>query len=171
MPEVWLRGPLPGIPALLQPVAHALLQAKEEIDQLLGGFPEALLWERPAGVASVAFHLQHIVGVLDRLFTYANGQQLSSIQLTQLKAEGVSNPKCTKEILLHELQEKIDATIEQLSNIEESSLYEHRVVGRQQLPSTKMGLIFHAAEHTMRHAGQLHVTVKVLLHSYQNKER
>jgi len=33
-PEVWLRGPLEGIPPLLQPVAHALLQAREEINEL-----------------------------------------------------------------------------------------------------------------------------------------
>ena len=31
-PEVWLRGPLPEVPALLQPVAHALLQAREEVE-------------------------------------------------------------------------------------------------------------------------------------------
>jgi hypothetical protein len=35
-------------------------------------FPTKLLWERPANVASVGFHLQHLAGVLDRLFTYAS---------------------------------------------------------------------------------------------------
>ena len=30
------------------------------------------------------------------------------------------------------------------------------------LPSTKLGLIVHAAEHTQRHVGQLLVTVRVL---------
>ncbi|WP_315817901.1 hypothetical protein [Paraflavitalea speifideaquila] len=39
LPEVWLRGPLDGIPALLQPVAHALLQAQEELHVLLKDFP------------------------------------------------------------------------------------------------------------------------------------
>jgi hypothetical protein len=39
MPEVWLRGPLPGMPPLLQPVAHALLQAREELVELLHDFP------------------------------------------------------------------------------------------------------------------------------------
>ena len=38
-PEVWLRGPLPDVPALLQPAAHALLQAREEINELLKDFP------------------------------------------------------------------------------------------------------------------------------------
>ena len=75
-PEVWLRGPLDGVPALLQPVAHALLQAREEINELMIGFPEELLWEKLAGMASPGFHLQHLAGVLDRLFTYARNEQL-----------------------------------------------------------------------------------------------
>ena len=74
LPEVWLRGPLKNVPGLLQPVAHALLQAKEELNKMLASFPENKLWLQPAGVASVAFHLQHIPGVLDRLFTYAAGK-------------------------------------------------------------------------------------------------
>ena len=68
-PEVWLRGPIEGIPLLLQPVAHALLQAREELNTLMVDFPEALLWERPAGLASPGFHLQHLSGVLDRLLS------------------------------------------------------------------------------------------------------
>ena len=88
LPEVWLRGPLPNIPALVQPIAHALLQAREELTELMQDFPDALLWERPAGVASPAFHLQHLTGVLDRLFTYAKGQLLQPAQLQWLKEEG-----------------------------------------------------------------------------------
>src|SRR5690242_9408896 len=87
LPEVWLRGPLPSIPSLLQPVAHALLQAREEVMELMEGFPEELLWERPAGVASPGFHLQHLSGVLDRLFTYARGEALDRGQLDALATE------------------------------------------------------------------------------------
>src|SRR6478736_2668590 len=91
LPEVWLRGPLLSIPALLQPVAHALLQAREEINEYMKDFDDSLLWERPANVASVGFHLQHIVGVQDRLFTYARAEMLSGQQLQYLKTEGVEN--------------------------------------------------------------------------------
>ena len=63
--EVWLRGPIPNIPPLLQPVAHALLQVREEVNNLTQDFPEIELWHRPAGMASVGFHLQHLTGVLD----------------------------------------------------------------------------------------------------------
>lgn len=41
------------------------------------------------------------------------------------------------------------------------TLTEPRAVGRKQLPSTVMGLLFHAAEHVQRHVGQLLVTVRV----------
>ena len=80
LPEVWLRGAIENIPSLLQPVAHALLQAKEEVNELLEDFPNELLRERPAGAASTGFHLQHLAGVLDRLFTYAQGRQLDEEQ-------------------------------------------------------------------------------------------
>jgi uncharacterized damage-inducible protein DinB len=46
--------------------------------------------------------------------------------------------------------------------MEDRLLTEHRAVGRAQLPSTVLGLLFHAAEHTMRHTGQLLVTAKVV---------
>src|SRR4051812_40383107 len=88
LPEVWLRGPLEGIPALLQPVAHALLQARAELNHLMSGFPDEFLWERVAGTASPAFHLQHLTGVLDRLYTYARAEPLTEGQLSYLNAEG-----------------------------------------------------------------------------------
>ncbi len=87
-PEVWQRGPLQSIPPLLQPVAHSLLQAAEEVQELAIDFPEPLLWEKPAGVASPGFHLQHLTGVLDRLFTYAKNQPLTQKQLHALSIEG-----------------------------------------------------------------------------------
>jgi hypothetical protein len=37
-----------------------------------------------------------------------------------------------------------------------------RVMGRKLLPTTLIGLYVHAAEHTMRHIGQLSVTVRIL---------
>ena len=85
--EVWLRGPLPDVPPLLQPVAHALLQAREELTAAMTDFPPELLNERPAGVASVGFHLQHLSGVLDRLLTYVRAEALTAEQLAALAAE------------------------------------------------------------------------------------
>lgn len=161
--EVWLRGPLPGIPPLLQPVAHALLQAREEVENFMQDFSEDLLWERPAGVASVGYHLQHLVGILDRLFTYAKGEALTEQQLAYLYAEG----KPAKEMkhaqdLVQRFHEQVDKALEQLAQTDEHTLTEPRQVGRAQVDSTVMGLLFHAAEHSMRHVGQLLVTARVL---------
>jgi uncharacterized damage-inducible protein DinB len=161
-PEYWLRGPVPGIPALLQPVAHALLQARDEVTELLQHFDNAQLWQKPAGVASVGFHLQHLSGVLDRLFTYAKGQPLTPEQLQYLAAEGKEDSGITAHHLVKGFQLQVEAALEQLRQTEEATLTEQRKVGRAGLPSTVLGLLVHAAEHTMRHTGQLLVTARMV---------
>jgi DinB superfamily/Pentapeptide repeats (8 copies) len=188
--EYWLRGPVPGIPPLLQPVAHALLQARAEVNALMAEFPEQKLWERPAGLASSGFHLQHLAGVLDRLLTYARGEGLSQQQLADLASEGKprgaeptdpeptdlkgTDPKGTdlketdlketnlKETNLDRFNMQIDKALQQLGHTPEEALTEPRAVGRAGVPSTVIGLLFHAAEHTMRHTGQLLVTARIL---------
>jgi uncharacterized damage-inducible protein DinB len=166
--EVWLRGPLPGILPALQPVAHALLQAREEINEIMEGFPDSLLWRGPAGAASVGFHLQHMAGVLDRLFTYAKGQMLSAEQLQALALEGKPpQPGITADELVQQFNGQVDISLEQIKNTLAEELYETRGVGRAQIPSTVSGLLVHAAEHTMRHLGQLLVTVKVIKSTIQ----
>lgn len=163
LPEYWLRGPVDDIPALLQPVAHALLQAREELNSALENFPDDKLWQKPAGMASIGFHLQHITGVLDRLLTYARGEFLSDEQLLYLKNEGMAQPGLSTGA---EMRGAIDAQLEkvfhQLKTTNPGTLTESRGVGRAQLPSTVGGLLFHAAEHTMRHLGQLLVTSAVV---------
>ncbi|HEX5830091.1 MAG TPA: DinB family protein, partial [Gemmatimonadaceae bacterium] len=86
-PEPWLRGPVPGVPDELQPAAHALLQAREDLPRAAAGLAPTELWMRPGGAASVGFHLRHLAGSLDRLFTYARGESLSPAQLAALAAE------------------------------------------------------------------------------------
>ena len=161
--EVWLRGPLDNIPPLLQPVAHALLQAREEINELMIGFPEILLWVKPMGMASAGFHLQHLTGVIGRLFTYARGEALSQRQLDYLKSEGKPPEKeYTINDLVGRFNKQVDKALKQLSQVDETTLTDVRGVGRAQLPSTVIGLYTHTAEHTMRHLGQLLVTVGIL---------
>ncbi len=158
--EVWLRGALPDTPLEVQPVAHALLQAREEVQALLRGFPEELLWERPAGVASVGFHLQHLAGVLDRLTTYARGEALSGVQRGALEAEGT--PTASLGELIAAFEAQVEDALAQLRAVDPGTLLEPREVGRARLPSTVLGLLVHAAEHTARHVGQLLVTARVL---------
>jgi hypothetical protein len=163
LPEVWLRGPIDGIPPLLQPVAHTLLQAREEVEQLMNGFPEIFLWVKPAGMACPAFHIQHMAGVINRQFTYARGELLTQEQLATLSVEG-REPENSPSIddLFKRFSQQVDDALKQLSATDEQTLTEVRGVGRAQIPSTVLGLYMHAAEHVMRHVGQLLVTVKIL---------
>lgn len=163
--EPWLRGPLPGVPDLLQPVAHALVQAREDVPGYVAGVPAAALWARPAGRASVGFHLQHLAGVLDRLLTYARGEALSDDQREALRAEG-EPAALTAGGLARAFDDAVDDAVgralDQIRATDPATLLEPRAVGRDRLPSTVLGLLVHAAEHTQRHAGQLLVTAAVV---------
>ena len=162
--EVWMRGGIAGVPALLQPVAHALLQVQEDAQQYVGNLQEDELWIKPAGAASVAFHLQHIAGVIDRMFTYAHNKSLTEEQLAYLHTEGQEEIGITKSLLIAGLKASIDRAVNQLKKISPDELTAVRYLGRQRIPTTQIGLIFHAAEHSQRHIGQLLVTVKWLAH-------
>jgi hypothetical protein len=156
-PEAWLRGPVPDVPALLQPVAHALLQAREEVSSLLDGFPEDLLWARPAGVASVGFHVRHLSGVVDRLFTYARGVPLSPSQLHELETEASPpDPAVTVQSSWRVQHAQVERAIAQLRTTDSRTL-EPRTVGRSFRRQCSAPV--HAAEHIQRHLGQLLVTV------------
>lgn len=162
-PEFWLRGPVPAVPPLLQPVAHALLQARHEVETALHHFPDSLLTGRPAGVASVGFHLRHLAGVLDRMQTYARHQPLAAAQLAYLVAENdVPTAPGSTTILVKHFHATVEQFLAYLPTVPEATLPEFRPVGRAQLPSTVIGLLVHAAEHTTRHVGQLLVTARVV---------
>ena len=162
--EVWLRGPLFNVTPLLNPVAHALLQVQEEINDMDPNFPSGLLWKKPAGLASVGFHLQHLAGVLDRLFTYARMETLTDEQLFYLSNEGKQPSPSTSFVDLREvLNKQFLLAMQQLERTDPSTLLDLRDVGRAKIPSTHLGLLVHAAEHTTRHFGQLLVTFKMLL--------
>jgi len=163
--EVWQRGPLPDILPVLQPIAHALLQAREEVNEYMIAFPVELLWHRPAGMASTGFHLQHLSGVLDRVFTYARNEKLSEFQFEQLAEEGNDSATgYTVSDLVGRFNKQVDVALAQIKVTDESTFGDFRGIGRAGLPSTVIGLLVHGAEHTMRHVGQLMVTVAVVKH-------
>ncbi len=160
--ENWLRGKIDGVPDLLQPAAHALLQTKEEASNYLEDFPSHLLWEKPAGRASVVFHLQHIAGVTNRLITYAKGRQLDNEQLNYLKREGIPDDDLSLSVLLENLNNSIDEAIEYLKVLQNEDLTRKVEIGRKKIESTLIGVLFHAAEHSQRHIGQMLVTISVV---------
>src|ERR1700692_1565594 len=92
-PEVWLRGAVPGFPPELMPVAHSLLQIREEIHGVVLPLSYEELWARPGGAASIGFHLKHLAGSLDRLLTYARGESLTAGQLALLDGEERDGPE------------------------------------------------------------------------------
>jgi hypothetical protein len=178
-PEVWLRGPVEGVTPGLQPVAHALLQAREELHELIPGLTAEELWASPpGGGAPIGFHLRHLAGALDRLFTYARGETLSLGQREALAEEssrpspeevggvalgvGGAGDRWSGEALLAQTDRILDQALAQLRGTDEAALADPRAVGRARLPSSVRGLLFHGAEHTARHVGQIATTRKVL---------
>lgn len=155
-PEVWLRGPLPGLHPYLQPVAHALLQVREDVEAVVAPLSDAQLWARPGDVASIGFHLLHLAGSVDRLLTYSRAEPLSPAQLAALAAERtVYSDRPGKATLMAGLASGVDQAIAYLRTVPPDCLFDAREVGRKRLPSTVLGLIVHAAEHAARHAGQI----------------
>ena len=159
-PEVWLRGALPDYIDELQPVAHSLLQVREEIEGVTS-LTAAQLWTRPGGAASIGFHLRHLAGSLDRLMTYARGKPLNVAQYEYLAAEEHEQAE-TADALVRRAQDAIDRALAQVRGTPLCTLDESREVGRHRLPSTVLGLLFHAAEHAQRHSAQIITTAKVV---------
>ncbi len=171
--EAWLSGPIPGVDPQLLPAAHALVQARTDILAAASSLGAVQLWARPGGAASVAFHLCHVEGSIDRLLTYARGEQLDDAQRTALKMERVigeftwnaERPQATPRShaeLLHGVTTGIEAALTTLAETEASTLQTPRLVGRAGVPSTVFGLLFHVAEHTQRHTGQIITTAKIV---------
>jgi uncharacterized damage-inducible protein DinB len=160
-PEPWLRGAVEGVPPLLMPAAHALLQAREDAAHVLRSLSTEDLWRRPGGAASAGFHLRHMAGALDRLLTYARGEPLDEAQKRAAVAEG-QQQGLDAAALSAEIDRAIDAALAQICATRDEQLLEPRGVGRQRLPSNVIGLVFHAAEHATRHAGQAITTALVV---------
>jgi DinB superfamily len=143
------------------PVVHSLLQVREEIVSIGATVPGELFWENPGGAASIGFHLLHLAGSLDRLLTYARGEQLNDRQRSALEAEDTLRVHEPPAPLIRRATEAIDAALEQVRSTPVETLGQDRGVGRAALPSTVRGLLFHAAEHAQRHAAQIVTTAKI----------
>src|SRR5205809_6195079 len=135
-PEVWLRGPVDGVPPLLQPPAHSLLQCREEVEALLAGMSVDRIWRRPGAGATIGYHILHAVGSLDRLFTYARGAMLSEAQLQVLARESQPDPDVTADDLLAAFDAAVERSLDQLRSTDPATLTDERFVGRARLRST-----------------------------------
>ena len=161
--EAWLRGAIDGFDPLVMPIVHALVQVREDLEHLAATVRPEHVWVKPGGAASVGFHARHIGGALDRLFTYARAEQLSDAQKAVARGEGEpGDPPMALDAVVRETHALIERAFEQLRATTAAELAAERRVGRAGLPSTVLGLLFHAAEHSTRHAGQAITTAKIL---------
>jgi hypothetical protein len=159
----WLRGSIDGVVPHLQPVAHALVQANEDVQSVLPALPEDLVWARPGGAASIGFHAIHSLGSLDRLFTYARGESLNDTQLAALAREQLLDAGSGSAAgLARNYVVGVERALAQLRSTRVEDLFAAREVGRGKLPSNVIGLLFHAAEHTAGHVAQIVTTAKIL---------
>jgi len=161
LPEPWLRGTLADVPAVPRAVLHGLELAKEDLERWCGTLSDAELNARPAGIAPIAFHLRHIARSIDRLLTYAEGNQLSEAQIIEMKSELDSDAK--REELFAELESALRKSAGRIRAFDVARLNEARVVGKKELPTTLGGLLVHVADHTQRHVGQAVTTSKIVL--------
>jgi hypothetical protein len=162
-PDAWPREPIEGVTALLQPVAHVLMHAKVELPRVLADLSIDQLWAEPAGVACIGFHLAHLTGNIDRLFTHARGQHLTVQQRLELAQEG-SVPRLRPSLpdLLGRLDLILDGALAQLRAIPPERLLETRDIGTGGSFATVLDLLASAAEHTSRHLGQIVTTATVV---------
>lgn len=163
LPEAWLRGPVDGVPPLLMPAAHALVGAAEDIERAVEGLSVDQVWATVGGAATLGFHLKHVAGSLDRLLTYARGEALTDAQRAFLDGESdPGGPPAEAAELVAGVHAAVERALAQLRATPPETLLEARGVGRQRLPSTVLGLLFHAAEHTQRHTGQIVTTARIV---------
>ena len=161
-PEVWLRGPVEGIPAELLPAAHALLQTLEDVEHAAAGLTRDQVWRTPGGAPSVGFHLRHLDGSTDRLLTYARGERLSADQKAALAGEQAPSAAGRRTAAGEPSASRIATALDVLRATPVATIYDARTVGRAALPTTVIGLLFHAAEHSQRHAGQVVTTARIV---------
>jgi hypothetical protein len=126
-----------GVPTLLQPAAHALLLALEDVETAASSLSAEQLWQRPGGAASAGFHRLHLAGSTDRLLTYARDQTLSEAPRAALASEKTSEASgLPADALLDAWRATVDRALQQLAATSE--------------------------EHAQRHAGQLVTTAKIV---------
>ena len=160
--EAWLNGKLDGFTPISMPAAHALAQAIVDLRRFAADLSDEEINARPNGAPSIAFHLRHIAGSLDRLLTYARGEQLNQAQFDFLRSENSDDSETNAAGLIEKAVAEINLALDVLKNVSSESLFEERFVGREKLPTNVFGLLFHIAEHTARHVGQVVTTTKIV---------
>ena len=159
-PEPWLRGTLKGTNPFIAPILYSFQMAREDLARFTEGLTDEQAWARPIGLAPVGFQIRHTGGSVERLIAYAEGKALTVAQLDALKHE--FDPGEPLKDLLLKLDETLRNAEVAIEAIDPETFAEPRTVGRKALPTSVIGLLIHAAEHTQRHVGQAIVTAKIV---------
>jgi uncharacterized damage-inducible protein DinB len=159
--EPWLRGTHAEVPAVGRAVLHALELGLDDLAKWTAGLTDAEVHTQPYGLPTVAFHLRHIARSVDRILSYAEGNQLTAEQLTALKAEQLGEETLAE--LLAEVEISFSNAAERVCVLATADFDTFRGVGRKQLPTSIGGALIHVADHTQRHVGQVVTTAKVLV--------
>ncbi|HTX77044.1 MAG TPA: DinB family protein [Terracidiphilus sp.] len=166
--EPWLSGSHTDVPAVARAVLHAMELALDDIRKWTEDLTTDEIYSEPLGLPSIAFHLRHIKNSIDRILTYAEGNQLSEGQLAALKAEqpdarkGDNFVQGNLVVWLLMLQASFDNAFARIRALADADFNTPRAVGRKQLPTSVGGALIHVADHTQRHVGQVVTTAKVL---------
>lgn len=161
MEEFWLTGAMRSVSPMLMPAAHALSQAERDVVSAAAVLSVEALWREPRGVPSVGFHLNHIAGSIDRLLTYCRNERLSEAQNETLANEKIIDTSIDAARLTANAVKNIRRAKDAIVATADESLFEWRYVGRKRLSTNVFGLLFHIAEHTQRHVGQIITTAKI----------
>lgn len=127
VPEPWLRGALPDVHPLIQPVFFSFAQVREDLAKHIAGLDREQVWRRIGG-ASTGFHLKHLAASVDRLTTYLTGNELSDQQLRALREEAAGSEDTDE--LLTLVEEALSASEKRLRELDPGRMYELRAVGR-----------------------------------------
>jgi uncharacterized damage-inducible protein DinB len=159
--EPWLRGTHSDVPSVGRAVVHALELGLDDLAKWTAGLSDAEVHAQPLGVPAVAFPLRHIGRSVDRILSYAEGNQLTAEQFTALKAEQIGNETLAE--LMAEVEASFSNAAERVRVLAAADFNTFRGVGRKQLPTSIGGALIHVADHTQRHVGQVVTTAKVLV--------
>ena len=161
--EPWLRGPVEGVIAELQPVAHELLFAQEDLARIFETLTDEQVWQTPNGAASIAYHVRHNAGSTLRMLTYARGEALTDEQFAMRRAESEHDDNIGAADLLRIANHAIERAMLFVRSIQDhTKLDDERLVGRKRIVSNVRGLLYEIAIHTSRHVGQIATTARVV---------
>ena len=163
--EPWMEGGITDVDPIRAAVLYSFRHALRDITEWIARVDEQDLPMRHGRLASAAFQVRHIAGSIDRLITYAAGQQLSETQLEQLRQE--EGRPATRATLLEELGAALSSAEARIRSFDPASYSDIREIGRRRVPVPLGVLLVHIAEHTQRHVGQLIMTIKVMREEYR----